>query len=124
MAHFAEINENNDVVRIIVIPDEQEHRGQDFCAIDLGLGGTWLQTSYNTIRNKHLLGGVPLRKNYAGGTGYKYDPIRDAFIPPKPYSKWVLDEETCDWVAPVAYPTDGKYYLWNDNIGNWEESNY
>ena len=73
-------------------------------------GGTWVQTSYNAT----------IRKNFAG-TGFTYDEARDAFIPPKPFESWVLDEETCQWVAPVAYPTDGKIYTWNEENTNWEE---
>lgn len=98
MAHFAEVDSNNVVVRVLVVSNDQEHRGQEFLANDLGLGGTWIQTSYNTIGGKHNNGGIPLRKNYAG-IGYTYDPDRDAFIPPKPEGNWTLDEETCLWVA-------------------------
>jgi hypothetical protein len=89
MAHFAEIDENNIVTQVLVVPDEQEHRGQDYLADELSLGGTWVQTSYNGN----------IRKNYAG-VGYKYDLERDAFISPKPDchpSKVTLDEETCRW---------------------------
>lgn len=104
MAHFAEIGPGNLVTRVAVIPDEQESRGADFLAQDLALGGTWIQTSYNTRRGVHVLGGTPLRKNYAE-TGFTYDAVRDAFIPPKPPAPetgpdWVLDEATCWWVKP------------------------
>ena len=89
MAHFAEINNNNIVIRVLAVADEQEHRGHDFLADDLGLGGTWIQTSYNNR----------IRKNYAG-VGYTYDEIRDAFIPPKPEEgDWILNEDTCQWVS-------------------------
>ena len=87
MAHFAELDDDNIVLRVLVVPDDQEHRGQEFLADDLGLGGRWLQTSYN-----HRI-----RKNYAG-IGYTYDPDRDAFIPPKPDDEYTLDEATCRWV--------------------------
>lgn len=87
MAHFAELDETNTVIRVVVVPDDQEHRGQEFLADDLGLGGRWLQTSYN-----HRI-----RKNYAG-PGYTYDPDRDAFIAPNPGQDWTLDDETCRWV--------------------------
>jgi hypothetical protein len=93
MAHFAEV-ENNIVTRVLVVPDEQEHRGQEFLANDLGLGGTWVQTSYN----------ARIRKNYAG-IGYTYDADRDAFIAPKPYchpNDVIFDEETCTWSCPDA----------------------
>jgi len=89
MAHFAEIDENNIVTRVLVVGDDQEHRGQEFLANDLGLGGFWIQTSYNNN----------IRKNYAG-IGYTFDPIRDAFIPPQPDCHPELvtfDEETCRW---------------------------
>jgi hypothetical protein len=120
MAYFAEISEFNKVTRVLSIPNEQEHRGQEFLANDLGLGGTWIQTSFNTINGEHLLGGTPLRKNFAG-IGFTYDESRDAFIPEPVHKNYVLDEETCNWVAPVAYPTDGKNYVWNDNKIEWEE---
>lgn len=88
MAHFAEIDDNSIVIRVLVVPDEQEHRGQEYLAIDCALGGVWLQTSYN----------ARIRKNYAG-IGFTYDPTRDAYIPPKPADgEWVLDEQTCQWI--------------------------
>jgi hypothetical protein len=106
MAHFARIDATNTVTDVLVIPDDQEHRGHDYLAHDLGLGGTWLQTSYNTQGGIHLLGGTPLRKNYAG-IGHTYDADRDAFIPPQPDPTWTLNEDTCLWDAPVPYPIDG-----------------
>lgn len=98
MAHFAHID-NGIVTEVLVIPNDQEHRGQEFLANDLGLGGTWIQTSYNTHGGQHSKGGTPLRKNYAG-IGYTYDPSRDAFIPPQPDPTWTLNEDTCLWEAP------------------------
>jgi hypothetical protein len=109
MAHFAEIDNNNTVVRVLVVPDDAEDRGQDYLANDLGLGGTWVQTSYN----------ANIRKNYAG-VGFTYDADRDAFIAPKPFDSWLLDEETCQWNAPVPYPTDGVMYQWNEDKKDWE----
>lgn len=82
--------------------------------------GEWIQTSYNTFGGEHRLGGTPLRKNYAG-IGYTYDKDKDAFIPPQPYPSWTLNETTCLWEAPVAYPDDGKQYIWNESITNWTE---
>jgi hypothetical protein len=108
MAHFAEINSDNIVVRVLVVPDEAEDRGQDYLANDLGLGGTWVQTSYN----------ARIRKNYAG-EGFTFDEELDAFIPPKPFDSWVLDEEKCQWKAPVDYPTDGVMYQWNETDQDW-----
>jgi len=98
MAHFAELDPSQTVIRVLVVPDEQEHRGSDFLTQDVGLGGVWLQTSYNTRRGVHIHGGTPLRKNYAL-PGYTYDSVRDAFIPPMPTGTgWVLDEAKCWWV--------------------------
>jgi len=101
MAHFAKINENNIVEEVIVIHNDcapDEKTGQEFI-VSIGLEGVWKQTSYNTVAGVHTLGGVALRKNYAG-IGYTYDEARDAFIPPKPSDskRWVLDEETCQWI--------------------------
>lgn len=115
MSHFAQIDDNNIVIQVIVAE-------QDF--IDTGIVGDpsrWIQTSYNTIGGVHLQGGTPLRKNYAG-VGYSYDPVRDAFIPPKPeYQSWVLNEDTCQWEPPVPYPTDGKIYIWEEALQEWKE---
>ena len=86
MAHFAQIDNNNIVLQVLVIPDFQEHRGQEYLANDLNLGGIWKQTSYNNT----------IRKNYAG-IGFTYDEIRDAFIPPKPGDNYILNEDTCLW---------------------------
>jgi hypothetical protein len=112
MSHFARIGENNIVTQVIVAE-------QDF--IDM-IGGTWMQTSYNTYGGVHLLGGTPLRKNYAG-IGYTYDPIRDAFIPPKPYPYWKLNEDTCLWESPIPYPQDDKNYYWDEENLLWVEFN-
>jgi len=113
MSHFAEI-ENGIVKRVIVIEQEM---------LDTGLWGdpkNWIQTSYNTFQGKHLLGGKPLRKNYAG-VGYTYDKKLDAFIPPQPYESWFLNEETCIWDAPKKIPEDGKMYEWDDETNDWKE---
>jgi hypothetical protein len=119
MAHFAEIDENNVVLRVLVVDDLHEDRGQEFLAEDLGFGGTWIKTSYNTLGGQHKNGGVPLRKNYAA-IGYIYDQQRDAFIPPKPFNSWILNEETCWWECPVSYPQDGNLYFWNEDNQSWE----
>jgi hypothetical protein len=123
MAHFAEVDENNIVTRVLVVGDDQEHRGHDFLANDLGLGGTWIKTSYNTLAGQHTKGGTPLRYNYAG-IGYTWDPgfgEDGAFIPPKPFDSWLLDNNTATWNPPVAYPNDGKLYSWNEKDGTWDE---
>jgi hypothetical protein len=123
MAHFAEVNDDNVVLRVLVVPDSEEHRGQEFLAEDLGLGGTWLKTSYNTFGGVHTKGGTPFRKNYAAING-TYDSVRDAFIPTKPFESWVLNEATCLWEAPTPKPTDpveeNQYYDWNESNLTWE----
>lgn len=117
MAHFAEIGLNNTVVRVIVVHNnecldengiESEVKGAEFCR-NL-LGGTWMQTSYNGN----------MRKNFAG-VGFTYDSQRDAFIPPKPYASWVLNETTCCWDAPTPMPQDGKMYIWDETTISWVE---
>ena len=117
MAHFAEIDENNGDQRVIDVHnnelldengEEKEALGVAFC--NSLLGGTWLQTSYN--KN--------MRKNFAG-IGFTYDSVRDAFIPPKPFDSWVLDEARCLWEAPVAYPSDENYYEWDETNTRWVE---
>ena len=113
MAHFAKIN-NGIVERVIVAEPEFFNTFVDTSP------GEWIQTSYNTHGGQHTQGGTPLRKNYAG-VGYAYDSTRDAFIPPKPYSSWVLDEETCLWNAPTPYPDDGKVYSWEEETLSWIE---
>ena len=117
MAHFAKV-ENDIVTQVLVVPDSQENRGNEYLSVDLGLGGNWYKTSYNTQGGVHLLGGTPYRKNYAG-IGYTYDRNRQAFIPPKPFGSWILHEETCLWDAPVAYPTDGELYVWDEGTTSW-----
>ena len=114
MSHFAQIDGNNIVTQVIVI--EQD-------VVDTGLFGdpnSWIQTSYNTSGGIHLLGGTPLRKNYAG-IGYTYDSTRDAFIPPKPFNSWTLNETTCLYEAPILMPDDGKMYRWDEETTSWIE---
>ena len=120
MASFAELDENNIVLRVLVVDNEQEHRGEDFLANDLGLGGRWIQTSYNTYEGTHLLGGTPFRKNHAG-VGFSYDESKDAFIPPKPFPSWLLDEDKCIWYPPKPRPRDYEIiYVWNENEQKWK----
>ena len=125
MAHFAEIDtDTNEVLRVLVVHDDYEHRGQEFLADDLGLGGTWLQTSYNTRSGVHKLGGTPLRGNYAGMSDI-YDPDLDAFYLLSPFPSWVLNEETYTWEAPAPYPSDDRYkapfYQWDEDTTSWIE---
>ena len=111
MSHFAKV-ENGIVTQVIVA--EQD-------VIDSGLFGTgWVQTSYNTQGGVHLNGGTPLRKNYAG-IGYTYDSGRDAFIAPKTFASWVLNEITCTWDAPISKPVDDKIYQWDEATISWVE---
>ena len=115
MSHFAQIDGNNIVTQVLVI--EQD-------VIDTGLFGdpaSWIQTSYNTKGGVHTLGGTPLRKNYAG-IGYTYNASRDAFIPPKPFASWTLNEDTCLWEAPTPRPVEeGKIFVWNEETTSWVE---
>ena len=113
MAHFAHIT-NGVVDQVIVIDAETLQLGH------WGDPSEWVQTSYNTQGGVHTQGGTPLRKNYAG-IGYTYDSVRDAFIPPSPFSSWVLNEDTCQWAAPTAMPTDGKLYVWRESTTSWVE---
>ena len=115
MAHFAKLDENNVVVFVTV--GRQEDDGKE-AELSLRTGEVYKQTSYNTHGGIHLLGGNPLRKNFAS-IGYTYDEDRDAFIAPKPFDSWVLDEETCRWEAPVPYPDDGVMYQWDEETTDW-----
>jgi hypothetical protein len=119
MAHYAFLDEHYVVTEVIVGKDEsnydwEAHYGQF-------RGQLCKRTSYNTRGGVHSEGGTPFRKNYAG-IGYTYDPQRDAFIPPKPFASWVLDETTCLWAAPTPMPTDGKMYRWDEDTTSWVET--
>jgi hypothetical protein len=119
MAHFAKLDDSNIVLEVNVLNNEvtnnlpfpeSEPVGIEFLTEWSGGYTHWLQTSYNNN----------FRKNYAG-IGFLYDPIRDAFIAPQPFASWILNETTCQWEAPIPYPTDGKYYYWNEATTNWIE---
>lgn len=119
MAHFAQLNENNIVTQVIVVGDENtstkdgvenENIGIEFCKSLFGQDTNWKQTSYNGN----------IRKNYAG-IGFIYNEILDAFIPPKPYASWLLDEDRCIWYPPVPYPTDEDRYFWNESTRTWDQ---
>ena len=116
MAHFAKIDNLGTVVCVLVGGDNDNEL--NLCA---RTSGTYRQTSYNTHGGVHPLG-TPLRKNYAG-IGYTYDKDRDAFIPPKPYPSWVLNEDTCLWNAPTPMPDDDQMYIWNEDTTAWEITN-
>ena len=111
MAHFAKVN--NGIVEQVIVAEPEF-----FDTFVDSSPGQWIQTSYNTHGGVHLLGGTPLRKNYAG-IGFTYDATKDAFIPPKPYASWTLNEDSCLWEAPVAYPDDGEKYVWDEPTTAW-----
>ena len=108
MSHFAELDENNVVLRVLVGDNNMPNEGYDWFVENLG--GIWVKTSYNGN----------IRKNFAG-IGYTYDEERDAFIPPKPFESWTLNETTCRWQAPTPYPQDGRIYRWDEDSLLWIE---
>jgi len=127
MASFAKIGLNGKVIEVQSVVNEvlhdsngveQENIGIDFLTKLTGWA-IWKQTSYNTQGGVHKLGGTPFRKNHAG-IGYTYDEDRDAFIPPKPFNSWILDEDTCLWNAPIPYPNDENRYKWNEENQSWD----
>jgi hypothetical protein len=126
MSHFAKLDENNIVTFVIKARQESDGMEDEFTQ---STGQVWKQTSYNTRGGVHYNPetGEPsadqskaLRYNYAG-IGFTYDPERDAFIPPKAFDSWVLDEATCLWVPPIEYPADGGEYTWDESLGDWVE---
>ena len=131
MAYFAKLGTGNIIEQVIsinnsVITDnngiEQEQLGINFINNIYGTNDIWKQTSYNTIGGVHSLGGTPFRKNYAG-IGFTYDSQRDAFIAPKPFNSFLLNETTCQWEAPIAYPVDSNVnneYKWNEETLSWD----
>ena len=108
MSHWAEIDLENKVIRVTVGDNNDPAGDEGYQWLIDNLGGTWIKTSYNNN----------IRFNYAG-IGYSYDEVRDAFIPPKPFNSWVLDEATCQWNSPIYYPSDGKKYGWNEESSDW-----
>ena len=114
MAHFAKVL-GDKVTQVIVAEPEF------FDTFIDSTPGMWIQTSYNTLGGQHSLGGEPLRKNFAG-VGFTYNYNLDAFIPPKPYNSWILNEETCLWEPPVEYPSDGLHYGWDETTTSWIET--
>ena len=129
MAHFAKLGVGNIVEQVVVVSNDvatTEQAGVEFLQNLYGTRDVWKQTSYNTIGGEHKTGGTPFRKNYAG-VGYTYDQTRDAFIPPKPFNSWILNETTCVWEAPVTRPEiteqqlqDGSKYVWNEENQTWD----
>jgi hypothetical protein len=124
MGHWAQLDDNNMVIQVVVADDDKEEW------LTEALGGVWVQTSYNTYAGVHYTldennqrtesadQSKALRFNYAG-IGYTYDEERDAFIPPKAFDSWVLNEDTCLWEAPIPYPADGGVYSWDEESGDW-----
>ena len=112
MAHYAKVEAG--IVKQVIVAEE------DFFDTFVDTTpGTWIQTSISTYAGAHSSGGTPLRKNFAG-PGYSYDIDRDAFIPPKPFDSWTLNETTCLWEAPTAHPDDGELYEWNESTTSWD----
>lgn len=127
MAHWAELDENNIVTRVLVGDNNDPNNDEGYQWLIDNLGGTWVKTSYNAIAGKRrdpetneITDEPGFRKNYAG-IGYTYDSVRDAFIPPTPYASWTVNETTCTWEAPTPMPTEeGKFFTWNEETTSWE----
>ena len=111
MAHFAEIDKNKTVIRVLVTDNNEANEGYDWLIENLK--GTWIKTSYNGN----------IRFNFAG-IGFKYDSVLDAFIPSKPYKSWKLDKSRCRWEAPLPYPADGFRHSWNEEVLDWEATQF
>ena len=125
MAHFAKLGPGDIVERVEVVSNDiatTEQAGIDFLNNLYNTRDVWKQTSYNTKAGVHKLGGTPFRKNYAG-IGHQYDQTRDAFYSPKPFDSWTLNEEKCEWEAPVLKPDDGNLYNWNETTKQWDVDN-
>jgi hypothetical protein len=135
MASFAKLGENNQVLDVVSVHNnellddnkiEQETKGIDFLT-KLTRHSAWKQTSYNTQAGVHKLGGTPFRKNYAA-IGYTYDQQRDAFIPPKFYNSWIINEITCIWEPPIPMPTEqleeNTYYIWDEETVSWKTKTF
>ena len=126
MASFAKIGLNSKVMEVVSVSNESLKDANNVEREELGVEllkelthwPIWKQTSYNTLAGQHLLGGTPFRKNHAA-IKYVYDEDRDAFIPPTPYTSWILNEETCQWNAPIIRPDDDKHYRWDEDAKNW-----
>jgi hypothetical protein len=121
MAHLAKLGVGNIVETVIVVSNDvatTEQAGVDFINKLYNTRDVWKKTSYNTFGGEHSSGGTPFRKNYAG-VGFQYDQQRDAFIPPKPFNSWILNESTCLWNAPIEYPQDDNEYIWNEQTLSW-----
>jgi len=120
MAHFAELDDNNIVVRVLKTSNEDPNGDEGYQWLIDNLGGRWVKTSFNTRGGQHIDGGTPLRMNYAG-IGMYYDEVKDAFIPVKPFDSWILNDETCTWKSPVVHPEPGNIddYIWDESTVSW-----
>jgi hypothetical protein len=119
MAHFAEVDENNVVLRVLVGDNDDPNGDEGYQWMVDTFGGTWLKTSYNTLCNEHILGGTPFRGNYAG-IGFSYLPDKDIFIEPSPFTGWIIDDNTASWIAPFPKPDSGAW-VWDNTAVNWVE---
>ena len=122
MAHFAKLGTGNIVEKVVVVSNDvatTEQAGIDFLNNLYKTRDVWKQTSYNSYGGEHKLGGTPFRKNYAG-IGFAYDEAKNAFIPPKPFDSWTLNETTCLWEPPTPYPEDDNNYTWNEATQQWD----
>ena len=119
MAHYALLNHNNVVTEVVTGKDEDSVAYNIELVYQDMFKQICKRTSYNTVGGVHKNGGIPFRKNYAG-IGYFYDAARDAFIPPQPFNSWTLNETSCLWEPPIAYPADGQTYEWNEELGTWD----
>jgi len=120
MAHYVFLDANN-IVTLVIMGRHEDEDGIDWEQFYSNeIGQPCKRTSFNTYGNVHKTGGIPFRKNFAG-IGFKYDEVRDAFIPPQPFASWVLNDDTCLWNAPVAMPTDDKPYIWDEESLTWIE---
>ena len=122
MAHWAELDENNIVLRVIITDNDDPNGDEGYQWLLDNLGGRWLQTSYNTQNGVHLLGKTPVRYTYAG-IGYRYDEKLDAFIQPSPLNGFIFNEETMQWEPPYPQPDSGFWY-WNEEIADWDEREF
>ncbi len=118
MANFAELDENNIVIRVVVTNNDDPNGDEGENWLITNLGGRWIKTSYNTYAGKHNSGKQPLRKNFAL-PGYFYDATLDAFIPPQPFESWTLNPDTAQWEAPIFYPEGSVMHFWHEEKKNW-----
>lgn len=119
MAHWAEVDENNTVLRVLVGDNNDPNGDEGYQWLIDNLGGRWIKTSFNTYKNTHLLGGTPLRGNYAG-IGFIYDEATDRFLPPKDYPSWLWNEESYNWIPPKPRP-DAGFWIWDESVVDWVE---